>query len=58
METDYDGLAHSFKPVLDALVQNKILLDDRPSVLSVEYKWEKGKRGKGFIRVEVMEIGT
>lgn len=53
-EPDFDGLAGSFKPVIDGLVAAKVLVDDKSSNIGQPtYKWEKCKRGEGFIKVEV-----
>ena len=40
-EPDYDGLVGSFKYPIDALVVNRVLLDDKPSVIKVEYLWSR-----------------
>lgn len=56
-EPDYDGLCGSFKALADALVKNGIILDDSPGVIGVpDYRWEKGIRGYGKVRVSVTEI--
>lgn len=53
-EGDFDGIAGSFKSVLDGLVQGKIILDDKPSCIGQPtYHWEKGKAGAGFVRILV-----
>ena len=57
-EPDYDNLVISFKYVLDALVNCGIIVSDKPSIIgSPVYQWEKVKRGKGKIRVEVAPMG-
>lgn len=49
---DYDGLAGSFKSVIDALVHFKVIEDDTPDVIGhPDYKWEKCPPRKGKIRV-------
>jgi hypothetical protein len=53
---DSDGLAHSFKPVRDGLVQAKVLMDDSPEHIEAIYLWEKGKYRKGWIRVTIEEL--
>jgi hypothetical protein len=51
---DYDGLVSSFKYVLDALVQHKILVDDNLNVCKQpRYEWIKGKRNQGYIEIRV-----
>lgn len=57
VEPDYDGLAGSFKPIIDGLVQAGVLKDDNPSILRHScYKWEKTKPKQGKVRVIVREI--
>ncbi len=53
-EPDFDGLVSSFKVVLDALVKNGIIIDDKPSVIGTPtYLWEKAKPMCGSIKVRV-----
>lgn len=53
---DFDGLVSSFKCVLDALIDAKILEDDSYDHIGApEYSWEKAPRGKGHVCVEVFE---
>lgn len=52
-EPDADGLYSSFKSVLDALKNNHIILDDKPSVIDLKCLWEKAKRKEGKIKVKV-----
>lgn len=55
-EPDYDGLVISFKHVIDALVENEVLVDDSLSVTGKwDCNWLKTSRGKGSIRVEIIE---
>ena len=56
-EPDYDGLTGSFKFVLDGLVKAGVLIDDKPSVVDVTYKWEKSKRVDQGIFVQVENMG-
>jgi Holliday junction resolvase RusA-like endonuclease len=56
MEPDFDNLAISFKPCADALVICGVLANDKPSCLTAEYKWAKGKQHKGFITIEVRDL--
>jgi len=54
---DYDNLALSFKPVIDALVSSKVIIDDTMAVIGKsDYRFEKGKRNEGKIKVEIEEI--
>jgi hypothetical protein len=53
VEPDFDGLVSGFKPVVDGLVECGVLFSDKPSCISPEYKWEKGPKGQGKIRVKV-----
>lgn len=56
-QPDYDGLAHSFKRVIDAMVKVRILEDDNPDIIGhPEYKWSKIKPRAGCIEIEVEEI--
>lgn len=58
-EPDYDGLVLSFKPVIDALVRNGILADDKLSNSGAwQVYWSKAKPKKGFISITVTERGT
>lgn len=51
---DYDGLVHSFKPVMDALKFHGIIQDDSMANIGVpEYRWEKTQSGKGHIQLIV-----
>lgn len=56
-EADFDNAVHSFKPVVDGLVQAGVLIDDKPSVLTREYRWEKASPKKGKITIEIFERG-
>lgn len=60
-EPDYDNLAASFKPVVDALclstsklTRSDVLVDDSPRVLEREYRWEPTS-GTGSIRIDLWE---
>lgn len=54
-EMDYDNMVASFKPVIDGLVDAKIIKDDDSSVIvQREYKYEKNKTSG--IKVVVIEI--
>ena len=51
-----ENLAGGFKPVCDALVQLRVLVDDSPRWLVAEYRQERTKRGvKGF-RLEIEPV--
>lgn len=52
-EPDFDGLVHSFKPILDSLVEYGIVVDDKPSNVSADYRWSWAPMRAGKIRVEV-----
>jgi hypothetical protein len=56
VEPDFDGLAHGFKPIVDALVHFGVIVDDRGSVLERRYLWEKAKPKQGGIRVVLEEL--
>jgi hypothetical protein len=55
-EPDDDGLVHGFKATRDALKHFGVIVDDRPSCLKSEYKWERAKRGAGKIKVSVEQL--
>ena len=55
-QPDYDNLVASFKVVLDSLVKNSVLADDRPQNFTdghPEYVWKKGSRG---VRIELWDV--
>lgn len=55
-EPDFDGLVSSFKMVIDSLVTNGILLNDRRENIGVpDYVWQKARAKEGKIRVVVKE---
>lgn len=57
-EPDFDGLVSGFKHCIDALKINKIIVDDKSSVIGTPiYKWEKISKGSGKITIEVTERG-
>lgn len=54
---DYDGLVHSFKPVIDALKKCLVIADDRMSVIGKpNYLWEQAKQRAGKIEITVQEV--
>lgn len=54
---DPDGLVGAFKAVVDGLVEAGILKGDTFEVIGMPtYAWEKGVRGKGFVRVKVEQV--
>jgi hypothetical protein len=56
-QPDFDGLVSSFKHIIDALVEAKILIDDRMDVVGQpNYLWFQVPRDKGYIRVVVEEL--
>jgi hypothetical protein len=53
-EPDTDGLTSGFKSVIDGLVEAKVIIDDKPSIIgSPVCLWEKGRHGESRIRVKV-----
>lgn len=52
-EPDLDNLYASFKYVIDALVTHGVLVDDKPSKVSLHCAWEKAPRLNGKIRIEL-----
>jgi hypothetical protein len=54
-ESDFDGLASSFKHVIDGLVLAKVIVDDKPSIIgSPTYIWKKAPKGQGKITIEIL----
>lgn len=54
---DFDGLVHSFKPVLDALRKCLVIKDDSMEVIGQpEYEWRKTTPRDGRIEIFVEEI--
>ena len=52
-EPDFDGLVSGFKHVIDGLVEAKVIISDKPSVLEgTTYRWEKRKAGGVTIRIQ------
>lgn len=55
-EPDHDGLVSSFKHVIDGLIKNGIIENDKPSNIGQpEYHWLKAAKKAGKITVEVYE---
>ncbi len=56
-EPDFDGLVSSFKNCIDSLVNCGVLVNDKVSNIGQpEYKWEYAKKGRGKIRIKVLEV--
>jgi hypothetical protein len=56
IEPDFDGLVSSFKFVIDSLITNAIIVNDRRANIGIpEYVWEKAPQKKGKIKVRVLE---
>jgi len=55
-EPDVDNLYASFKFVIDGLVYARVIADDKPSVLDLKCKWEKAKKGFGYIKLLIEEV--
>lgn len=54
VEPDYDGLVSSFKPVIDGLVESKVIANDRPANIGrPEYLWVRTTPRMGRITVRV-----
>jgi hypothetical protein len=56
MPPDFDGLTMSFKPIVDALVESGVLIDDNMEVVIPEYKWEKVGPRKGYVEITVSAV--
>lgn len=56
-EPDFDNLVSGFKPIVDALVECKILENDKMSNIGIsDFRWEKCAPKKGKIKVEMIEL--
>ena len=54
---DYDGLVISFKCIIDALVDCRVLANDKfENIGAPNYTWEKCKKNQGHIKVTVEPI--
>jgi hypothetical protein len=54
MEPDFDGLVSGFKATIDGLVECGVLANDKQiNIGQPVYLWERGKMGKGFIKIKV-----
>lgn len=55
-EPDTDGLISGFKHIVDGLVECGVLAGDKPSNIGIpHYRWERGSKGHGKVRIEVRE---
>jgi hypothetical protein len=57
-EPDFDGLVSGFKPIVDSLVEIGVIASDKPSCITADYKWVKGSKKAGHMRVRVEERTT
>ena len=56
-EPDYDNLVSSAKFLLDALVNNGVIRDDKPGVIGrPECHWQKAAPKKGKMTIRVVEL--
>lgn len=54
VEPDFDGLVSSFKSAIDSLVEQGIIINDKPSNIGQPtYLWRKAPPKKGFIEIIV-----
>lgn len=54
---DFDGLAGSFKPIIDGLVVCGVLVDDTHEVIGTpNYQWKKSAPKKGCVEILVEEL--
>ena len=58
VEPDADNLASSFKFILDGLVMAGVIADDKPSVIDVDFRWERAPRGAGCVRIRVETLAA
>jgi Holliday junction resolvase RusA-like endonuclease len=54
---DETNLRSSFKPLIDALVNVGIMVDDDTKHMSEEYDWQPSPGGEGRVVIEVTEVG-
>lgn len=56
-EPDYDNMVGSFKPLVDGLVDARVIIDDaRKNIGTPEYLWIYCPPRQGKIRIEVLEV--
>ncbi len=56
-EPDFDGLASSFKHVIDGIVQAGVIVNDKMSVIGQPtYQWKKARPKCGFITVRIESV--
>lgn len=54
---DPDGLVSTFKHIIDGLVSSYVLENDKYDNIGFpDYRYEKTRKGAGFVRIEVIEI--
>jgi hypothetical protein len=54
---DSDNIVAGFKPIIDGLVESKILANDKWENIGMpEYRWEKGAPKQGRVRIVVEEV--
>lgn len=54
---DSDGLVSGFKPIIDGLVDARVLVNDRYDNIGMpQYLWERAPQGKGYVRIVVEAI--
>lgn len=54
---DSDGLVSGFKPIIDGLVEAKIIIGDSFDIIGFpKYEWEKTRVGHGKVSVKVEEV--
>lgn len=55
---DFDGLVGSFKPILDALVQCRVIEDDSLRHINAKYEWSKAPAKDQGVSITVEKIMT
>lgn len=54
---DFENLAHSFKHIIDGLVEANVLIDDNQEIIGQpEYKHEPAKGRQGKVRIEIYDL--
>lgn len=54
VEPDFDNLVSSFKWIIDGLIDAKVIVSDKPSVIGQPiYHWKKVAPKKGMVEVKV-----
>lgn len=57
VQTDYGNRVSAAKPLIDGLIDAKVIVNDTDAVLPIqEFPYEKAPKGKGFTRLRIEEL--